>query len=139
MAAVLLMLMGTQWYMLFNVIAGAAAIPVDLVQTSDMLRLPWRDRWRTLILPALFPYIITGAITASGGAWNASIIAEHVEFGGRSHATTGIGALIAQATGTANYPLLLAATLTLVVTVVVINRTLWRRLYRIAEDRYRMD
>src|SRR5215467_6654371 len=138
-AAVLLMLMGTQWYLLFNVIAGAAAIPKDLRDTTDMLRLSLVDRWRTLILPALFPYIITGSITASGGAWNASIVAEHVEFGGQTHATTGVGALIAQATGTGDYALLLAGTLALVLTVILVNRTFWRRLYRLAEQRYRME
>jgi NitT/TauT family transport system permease protein len=138
-AAVLLMLMGTQWYLLFNVIAGAAAIPQDLLYTTDLLRLSSLDRWRTLILPALFPYIITGAITASGGAWNASIVAEHVEFGGETHATAGVGALIAQATGTGDYTLLLASTLALIITVVFINRTFWRRLYRLAEERYRME
>ena len=138
-AAVLLMLMGTQWYLLFNVIAGAAAIPVDLGYTTDLLRLSTLDRWRTLILPALFPYIITGAISASGGAWNASIIAEHVEFAGQTHDTIGVGALIAQATASADYPLLLTATLALVGTVVLINRTFWRRLYRLAEKRYRME
>lgn len=138
-AAVLLMLMGTQWYLLFNVIAGAAAIPQDLRYTTDLLRLSSLDRWRTLILPALFPYIITGAITASGGAWNASIVAEHVEFGGQTHETIGAGALIASATNSGDYALLLAATLALVLTVVFINRTLWRRLYRLAERRYRME
>jgi NitT/TauT family transport system permease protein len=138
-AAVLLMLMGTQWYLLFNIIAGAAAIPQDLLYTTDLLRLSSLDRWRTLILPALFPYIITGSITASGGAWNASIIAEHVEFGGQTHATIGVGALIAQATGTGDYAMLLGATLALVITVVFINRTFWRRLYRLAEERYRME
>ncbi len=138
-AAVLLMLMGTQWYLLFNVIAGAAAIPQDLRYTTDLLRLSSLDRWRTLILPALFPYIITGAITASGGAWNASIVAEYVEFGGQTHATIGAGALIASATSTGDYGLLLAATLTLVLTVVLINRTFWRRLYKLAEERYRME
>jgi NitT/TauT family transport system permease protein len=138
-AAVLLMLMGTQWYLLFNVIAGAAAIPKDLRDTTDMLRLSSLDRWRTLILPALFPYIITGSITASGGAWNASIVAEQVEFGGQTHATTGVGALIAQATGTGDYALLLAGTLALVLTVILINRSFWRQLYRLAEQRYRLE
>lgn len=138
-AAVLLMLMGTQWYLLFNVIAGAAAIPQDLRYTTDLLRLSSFDRWRTLILPALFPYIITGAITASGGAWNASIVAEYVEFGGQTHETLGVGALIASATSMGNYGLLLAGTLALVVTVVLINRTFWRRLYKLAEERYRME
>ncbi len=138
-AAILLMLMGTQWYLLFNVIAGAAAIPQDLRYTTDLLRLPRVDRWRTLILPALFPYIITGAITASGGAWNASIVAEYVEFGGRTHSTIGAGSLIAMATSSSEYGLLLAATLALVLAVVLINRTFWRRLYRLAEERYRME
>jgi NitT/TauT family transport system permease protein len=138
-AAIALMLMGTQWYLLFNVIAGAAAIPQDLRYTTELLGLSRLDRWRTLILPALFPYIITGAITASGGAWNASIVAEHVEFGGQTRATAGVGALIAQATGRGDYPLLLAATLALVVTVILVNRTFWLGLYRLAEERYRME
>jgi NitT/TauT family transport system permease protein len=135
----LLMLMGTQWYLLFNIIAGASAIPQDLRDTTELLGLSRWERWRTLILPALFPYIITGSITASGGAWNASIVAEHVIFGGQSHDTVGVGAVIAQATNDADYPLLLAATLALVMTVVLLNRRFWRRLYRIAEDRFRME
>jgi NitT/TauT family transport system permease protein len=138
-AAILLMLMGTQWYLLFNVIAGAAAIPQDLVDTTNLLRLSSFDRWRTLILPALFPFIITGSITASGGAWNASIVAEYVEFGGQTHSTPGVGALIAGATSAGNFALLLAGTLALILTVVVINRSFWRRLYRLAEERYRME
>jgi len=138
-AAILLMLMGTQWYLLFNIIAGAAAIPLDLRYTTDMLRLSTWDRWRTLFLPALFPYIVTGAITASGGAWNASIVAEHVQFGGQTHSTIGIGAVIAQATSDGNYALLLASTLALILTVVFINRAFWLRLYHVAEERYRME
>jgi NitT/TauT family transport system permease protein len=138
-AAVLLMLMGTQWYLLFNVIAGTAAIPQDLRDTTALLQLSKRDRWRSLILPSLFPYLITGAITACGGAWNASIVAEHAQFGGRMLATRGIGSLIATATGKGDYPLLLASTLALIVTVTAINRFFWRRLYRIAEERYRME
>jgi NitT/TauT family transport system permease protein len=137
--SVLLMLMGTQWYLLFNVIAGAAAIPQDLRDTTDMLRLSRWQRWRTLLLPALFPYLITGSITASGGAWNASIVAEHVEFAGETHATVGVGALVASATGEANYPLLVGATGALVMMVVLINRRVWRRLYSVAEERYRME
>jgi NitT/TauT family transport system permease protein len=139
LAAVLLMLMGTQWYLLFNIIAGASAIPQDLKYTTDLLQLGRWGRWRTLILPALFPYIITGAITASGGAWNASIVAEYVEFGGHTLRTVGIGSLIAHATASGDYPLLLAATLTMILTVALINRLLWRRLYRLAEERYRME
>lgn len=139
LAAIVLMLMGTQWYLLFNVIAGASAIPQDLKYTTSLLHLSHWERWRTLILPALFPYIITGAITASGGAWNASIVAEHVNFGKQTLHTIGIGALIAQATATGDYPLLLAATLSMVLVVVAINRLLWRRLYRLAEEKYRME
>ncbi len=139
LAAILLMLMGTQWYLLFNVIAGAAAIPQDLKYTAALLKLSRWARWRTLILPALFPYIITGAITASGGAWNASIVAEYVTYGGQTYYTTGIGSLIARATAAGDYPLLLTATLSMVSAVVVINRTFWRRLYRLAEERYRME
>jgi len=138
-AAVVLMLAGTQWYMLFNVIAGASAIPQDLRYTTSLLQLSQPDRWRTLILPALFPYIVTGAITASGGAWNASIVAEQVQFGGATHATVGIGSLIATATGSGNYALLLGSTLALVLTVIIINRVFWLRLYRLAEERYRLE
>jgi NitT/TauT family transport system permease protein len=138
-AAVLLMLLGTQWYLLFNVIAGASAIPQDLRYTSDLLQLKGWKRWRTLILPALFPYIITGLITASGGAWNASIVAEFTEFGGEISRVTGLGAEITAATAEGNYALLLASTLTMIVLVVTINRLVWRRLYRVAEYRYRMD
>jgi NitT/TauT family transport system permease protein len=138
-AAVVLMLLGTQWYLLFNIIAGASAIPQDLKYTAALLRLSRRDRWRTLLLPGLFPYLITGAITASGGAWNATIVAEYVEFGGETLSTTGIGATIAQATASGDYALLLAATLSMVLAVVLINRLLWRRLYNLAEQRYRME
>jgi NitT/TauT family transport system permease protein len=138
-AAIALMLMGTQWYLLFNVIAGASSIPQDLRMTTELLQLSRWDRWRTLILPALFPFIVTGSITASGGAWNASIVAEQVEFGGHTHATTGIGAVISQATGAGDYSLLLAGTLALVLAVVLVNRLFWQRLYRIAEERYRLE
>ena len=138
-AAILLMLAGTQWYLLFNIIAGASSIPRDLEYTTALLQLGRWERWRTLILPAIFPFTITGAITASGGAWNASIVAEHVQFGGRTVYTVGIGALIARATESGDFPLLLAATLTMSLSVVLINRLVWRRLYRMAEQRYRLE
>ena len=139
LAAVVLMLMGTQWYVLFNVIAGASAIPQDLKYTASLLGLSRWERWRTLILPSIFPFVVTGAITASGGAWNASIVAEHVQYANRDVYTVGVGALIARATAAGNYPLLLASTLVMVLTVVLINRLVWRRLYQVAEDRFRME
>jgi NitT/TauT family transport system permease protein len=139
LAAVLLMLMGTQWYLLFNVIAGASSIPQDLKYTATMLQLRGWARWRTLILPALFPYVITGAITASGGAWNASIVAEHVSFAGNTYDVNGIGSVIAQATSSGNYALLLASTLSMVLAVVLLNRLVWRRLYQLAEDQFRLE
>ncbi len=139
LAAVLLMLLGTQWYILFNVIAGAASIPKDLYDTAAMLGLGPRLRWTTLNLPALYPYLITGLITASGGAWNASIVAEYVVVAGQTHQVLGVGALIAGATASGNYPLLFAATLALIAVVVAINRVLWRQLYRYVAERYRFE
>ncbi|HSS78314.1 MAG TPA: ABC transporter permease subunit [Thermoanaerobaculia bacterium] len=139
LAAVILMLAGTQWYLLFNVIAGTAAIPQDLRDSADLLRLSRWQRWKTLTLPALFPFLVTGAITAGGGAWNASIVAEYVTFGGETHSTVGIGSLIAQATAASDYRLLLASTLTMVLAVVGINRTWWRWLYLQAEVRFKLE
>jgi NitT/TauT family transport system permease protein len=139
LAAILLMLLGTQWYLLFNIIAGASAIPQDLHYTATLLQLGRWERWRTLILPALFPYAITGAITAAGGAWNASIVAEYTQFGGQTFKTIGIGAAIAQSAAAGDYPMLLASTLTMLLTVGTINRLVWQRLYRVAEARYRME
>ncbi len=139
LAAILLMLMGTQWYLLFNIIAGASAIPQDLKYTAQLMNLSRWQRWRIMILPAIFPYLVTGAITASGGAWNASIVAEYQHFGGEVLSVPGIGSLIAKATAAGDYPLLLAATLAMVFAVILINRLLWRRLYVLAEEKYRME
>jgi len=139
LAAVVLMLAGTQWYLLFNVIAGTAAIPQDLRDSADLLRLSRWQRWKTLTLPALFPFLVTGAITAGGGAWNASIVAEYVTFGGKTHSTVGIGSLIAHATAASDYRLLLASTLTMILAVVGLNRTWWRWLYQQAEVRFKLE
>ncbi len=139
MAAVLLMLMGTQWYLLFNVIAGASTIPQDLKYTASLLGLSRWERWRVLILPAIFPYLITGAITASGGAWNASIVAEYVQFAGKTLRATGLGEIISASTASGDFPLLLASTIAMIVAVVLINRLFWRRLYALAEERFRME
>jgi len=136
-ASLLLMLLGTQWYILFNVIAGAMAIPTDLKEAARVFRFATFDRWRLLILSGIFPYLITGMVTAAGGAWNASIVAEYITFQGRVLQTTGLGATIAGATG--NFPLLLSATIVMAGMVVTINRLVWRRLYRLAETRFKLE
>ncbi len=138
-AAVALMLLGTQWYVLFNVIAGAMAIPEDLREAGEVYKLrEWR-RWRFLVLPAIFPFLVTGMITATGGAWNASIVSEYVTFGGHTYSTVGLGATIAASAGAGSYSVLLAATVTMAAIVVTVNRLLWKPLYRMAEQRYHLD
>jgi NitT/TauT family transport system permease protein len=138
-AAILLMMFGTQWYMLFNIIAGAMVLPQSLKDVTNLFQIAGWARWRTLILPALMPYIITGMNIASGGAWNASIVAEYTEFDKRVYSVTGLGAVISQATERNDPSMLLAATLTMMVTVVMINRFIWNRLHDYAEEKYRLD
>jgi NitT/TauT family transport system permease protein len=133
------MLLGTQWYILFNVIAGTMAIPTELLETATVFKLHGLRRWRLLLLPGILPYLITGMITATGGAWNASIVSEFVSFGGSTHSTLGLGSLIAQAAASGDFALLLVATLVMGALVVAINRLWWRRLYAVAIERYRLD
>jgi len=137
--SIVLLLLGTQWYILFNVIAGAIAIPTDLKECCSVFRIGGLQRWKKLILPGIFPYLITGLVTASGGAWNASIVAEYFHFKGHIYTTTGLGATISQATDAGNFDLLLAATMMMAATVVTINRLVWRRLYALAETRFRLE
>src|ERR1700736_1411025 len=139
LGSIVLLLLGTQWYILFNVIAGAIAIPTDLKGCCSVFKLKGIERWKKLILPGIFPYLITGMVTASGGAWNASIVAEYFHFKGHIYTTTGLGATISQATDAGNFDLLLAATMMMAATVVTINRLVWRRLYALAERRYRLE
>jgi NitT/TauT family transport system permease protein len=139
-AAVLLMLLGTQWYVLFNVVAGAMAIPSDLREAAVNYQVTGWRRWKTLILPAIFPYLVTGMITATGGAWNASIVSEFVTIPpDKTRSTLGLGALITEAANNGNFPLLLAATLVMAGIVITGNRLVWRRLYGLAATRYRLD
>jgi NitT/TauT family transport system permease protein len=138
-AAMALMLLGTQWYILFNVIAGAMAIPTDLKEASSVFRFNRLERWRRLILPAIFPYLVTGMVTASGGAWNASIVAEYFHFQGETLSVRGLGAAISRATDAGNLPVLLAATVMMSMIVVTMNRTLWQRLYRLAATRFKLE
>ena len=136
--SIALMLLGTQWYILFNVIAGAMAIPSDLKEVGTLFRFTTLQRWRTIILPGIFPFLITGLVTASGGAWNASIISEYFLLKGRVLQTTGLGAQISQATADGDSQALLLATIIMAIMVVTINRLVWRPLYRLAETRYRL-
>ena len=137
--SVLLMLLGTQWYILFNVIAGAMSIPSDLREVASLYRFTRWQRWTRLILPGIFPYLITGMVTASGGAWNASVMAEYSHVKDRTLETIGLGAQIDAATDSGRFPMLLLATILISLMVVTMNRLVWRKLYRLAETRYKLE
>jgi NitT/TauT family transport system permease protein len=136
---VALMLLGAQWYILFNVIAGAMAIPGDLKEVGKVMQTSRRRTWTRLYLPCVFPYLVTGMVTAAGGAWNASIVSEYVQVKGGTHVAFGLGSLISVATAEGNFPLLAASVLAMAISVVLINRLFWRRLYRLAEERYSLS
>ncbi len=137
--AIFFMLLGTQWYILFNVIAGAMAIPSDLKEAAEVYRFNLWQRWTRLILPGIFPYLVTGMITASGGAWNASIAAEYFHIGDKTVQTLGLGAQIQAATDSGRFSALLLATILMATIVVTTNRLVWRRLYRLSETRYKLE
>jgi NitT/TauT family transport system permease protein len=137
--SVVLMLLGTQWYILFNVIAGSMAIPSDLREAATSYRLRRSLRFLALYLPAVFPYLVTGWVTAAGGAWNASIVAEYVTFKGQVLTTNGLGAQISLAAERADFPHLAASVMVMAVVVVLFNRTVWKRLYAIAEERFSLS
>jgi NitT/TauT family transport system permease protein len=132
----LLMALGSQWYILFNVIAGASAIPSDLREAMQLMGVRGWLRWRRFILPAIFSAYVTGGITAAGGAWNASIVAEVVNYGSHHLRAVGLGAYIAQAATVGDFPKVLVGVAVMSVYVVGLNRLLWRRLYHLAETRY---
>jgi NitT/TauT family transport system permease protein len=134
--SILLMALGTQWYILFNVIAGASAVPSDMREAMDNLAVHGRERWRRMILPAVFPAYVTGAITAAGGAWNASIVAELVIYNRHVLVAPGLGSFITQATARNDFHEILAGILVMAVYVTGLNALLWRRLYSIAESKY---
>ncbi|MCX6086605.1 MAG: ABC transporter permease subunit [Caldiserica bacterium] len=137
--SVVLMLLGTQWYILFNVIAGAQAIPSDLKEAAASYRVTGRQRFWSLYLPAIFPYLVTGWVTATGGAWNASIVAEIVTFRGETLRAQGIGSVISEAAFGAKFAELAAAILIMSLTVVLINRFVWHRLYAVASTQYNLS
>src|SRR5271156_5102446 len=134
-----LMILGTQWYILFNVIAGASALPTDLHYVANNLGLARWLWWRSLILPGIFPAYVTGALTASGGSWNASIVSEVVHWGDTTLTATGIGAYIAASTETGDFPRIALGIGVLCLYVIAFNRLLWRRLYDLAAERLRLD
>jgi NitT/TauT family transport system permease protein len=134
-----LMALGAQWYILFNVIAGASAIPTDLREAAANLGLSRVQRWRSLIGPAIFSAWVTGGITAAGGAWNASIVAEVVSYGHHTLVATGLGAYIARSTADGNFARTLVGVTVMSVYVVALNRFFWRRLYHLAETRYSLQ
>lgn len=134
--SVVLMLLGTQWYILFNVIAGAMAVPADLREAAKSYHFSRWARFRHVYLPSVFPYLVTGWVTAAGGAWNASIVAEYVTYKGGVLQTNGVGALISRAAAEADFPLLAASVLIMAVVVVAFNRFIWQRLYRTAQETY---
>ena len=134
-----LMILGTQWYILFNVISGASAIPTDLREAACSLGVSGWQLWKKLLLPGIFPYLITGLLTASGGTWNASIVAEVVTWGDTTLTATGLGSYIAHWTEKGDYPHIVLGITVMSLYVVCLNRGLWRRLYTISQTRYRMD
>jgi NitT/TauT family transport system permease protein len=137
--SVVLMLMGTQWYVLFNVIAGAKGIPSDLKEMTSSFQFSGQHRFFSLQLPAIVPYLITGVVAASGGAWNASVVAEYVAYKHRIWATPGIGSAISMAAQNNDYPLLAASILVMMVVVAIINYQVWLRLYHYSEKRFALN
>ncbi len=134
--SILLMLLGTQWYILFNVIAGAMSLPNDLLEAADMLRLSGWKKWKTIILPGIFPQLVTGLITACGGAWNASIIAEIVGWKEIDLTATGLGAYISQATAAGNWTDIVVGIMMMCLFVVSMNRFVWQKMYRLSATKY---
>jgi NitT/TauT family transport system permease protein len=134
--SVVLMTLGTQWYILFNVIAGAMSIPNELHEAAFVYRFTRAQRWKRVLLPGVFPHLVTGWVTAAGGAWNASIVSEYIRANGTLRTTDGLGALISRAAEGEQFGLLAAGVLAMAVLVVAINRTFWKRLYALAERKY---
>jgi NitT/TauT family transport system permease protein len=133
-----LIVFGTQWYIVFNVIAGATAFPNDLREAAANFRIHGWDWWRLVILPGILPYYFTGAITASGGSWNASIVAEYVKWKDQTVAAHGVGAYIAEATEKGDFPRIVLGVAVMSIFVAVFNRLFWRQLYGFAERRLRL-
>jgi NitT/TauT family transport system permease protein len=134
-----LIIFGTQWYILFNVIGGASTFPNDLREAAATFHVRGWDWWTKVMLPAVFPYYVTGALTASGGSWNAAIVAEYVKWGNETVSAHGIGAYIAKATQAGDYPRIVLGVATMSIFVIVLNRFFWRPLSRFAERRLQLS
>jgi NitT/TauT family transport system permease protein len=137
--SIALMLLGTQWYILFNVIAGASAIPSNLKEVAQLYHFSTWQKWKVVILPGIFPYLVTGLVTASGGAWNASIVAEYFHLKDRTLETLGLGAQISAASDHGQFSILLLATIIMSLMVVTVNRLVWRPMFHLAENKFRLD
>ena len=133
-----LMVLGTQWYILFNVIAGSAALPKNLRYAVDTLNVTGWLKWRQFLLPGIFPYFITGAITAAGGAWNITIIAEAIQWGNQHLDAVGIGAYITHVSDKGDFPQLALGIAVMCILVLIVNRVLWRPLYNLAQERFQI-
>jgi NitT/TauT family transport system permease protein len=137
--SVALMLLGAQWYILFNVIAGAMAIPSDLLEAARMYRISGWQRFTKVLLPGIFPYLVTGMVTSAGGTWNASIVAEYITDNGQTLSAFGLGSQISISAGNEDFPLLTASVVMMSLMVVAFNRLVWKRLYRLAEEKYSLS
>jgi len=137
--SMLLMLLGVQWYILFNVLAGAMRIPHELDDAMTVMGSSRLSRWMKLYFPSIFPSLVTGWVTAAGGAWNASIVAEYLSYKGTVMSTLGLGSVISQAAFSKNFSLLAASLTVMVAVVVALNRLVWARVYHLAQTRFRLD
>ena len=137
--AIILMLLGAQWYILFNVIAGAMAIPSDLLEAARMYRMRGWDLFTKVLMPGIFPYLVTGMVTSAGGTWNASIVAEYVTDNHQTLAAFGLGSQISVSAAQADFPMLAASVVVMSLMVVAFNRLVWKRMYRLAEEKYSLS
>ncbi len=139
LSSIFLMLFGAQWYILFNVLAGAMKIPIELKETANLMNVSKIDTWKKLYLPCIFPALVTGLVAAAGGAWNASIIAEHMYYKEKLYITDGLGSIISVAAYQANFGLLSASLITMIIFIVLLDRFVWAKVYEISRNQFRLE
>jgi NitT/TauT family transport system permease protein len=137
--SIALMVLGAQWYILFNVMAGAMAIPSDLLEAARMYRITGWQRFWKVYLPGIFPYLVTGMVTSAGGTWNASIVSEYITDQGQTTTAFGLGSQISISAANEDYPILAASVVVMSLMVVTFNRLVWKRLYRLSEEKYSLS